>query len=607
MTQLEETMDQTVTEPEGGAEPSVEVRRNGRLAVVLAVLFAAVAVAFLVRGGGAVDWVLGGVLAVLALGWGWVALDARTPLLLADEHGIRIRLGRTWCGMPWDDLDEVEHLPRQGVLRDGRLALLPVSDDAATAVPTGARLQAAVARKLYGVPFALPLGLTTQVVGGSRDLTERLAWLAGERTTIVEIDPSLAEEDDVDVEDVPAAPAPEAVEAPADAEPESPADAEPQAPLAGRVAEPASEASAAPRIETTPELVGEQRDDARPEPTRKVARLIERIRREAHAPRREAPAPPDGPTGEAAAATDAPEPRQPVVGVRAEINRVSPARPVPTPVDGATALQPEHAPGVVPIAVAGEAVEPIVIEDPESEPAPDPVIGPQIAAARTRLGLSVDQLADRTRIRPHVIESIEVDDFAPCGGDFYARGHLRTLARVLGIESGPLLEAYDATYADAPLDPRAVFEAELATGSAGTIRRMRGGPNWSVLVAAVMAVVLLWSVAKLVVDGTDAPAPQVAGLANGSQGTTNPYASTAKPVPVELTAAGGGAHVVVRGGDGDVVFSGNLAFGQTKTLKVSPPLRVQTSDGSVEVAIDGGDAEAVGATGEQAQRTFTLR
>ena len=89
---------------------------------------------------------------------------------------------------------------------------------------------------------------------------------------------------------------------------------------------------------------------------------------------------------------------------------------------------------VRPISTLGEPVEALVIDDFVTEPAYDPVIGPELAAARTRLGLSVDQLAERTRIRPHVIESIEVDDFAPCGGDFYARGHLRTLARVLGID-----------------------------------------------------------------------------------------------------------------------------------------------------------------------------
>ena len=141
-----------------------------------------------------------------------------------------------------------------------------------------------------------------------------------------------------------------------------------------------------------------------------------------------------------------------------------------------------------------------MVDDYEVEPADDPVVGPELVAARTRLGLTVDQLAERTRIRPHVIESIEVDDFAPCGGDFYARGHLRTLARVLGIDVTPLLTAYDDQYADAPINPRRVFEAELATGSSGGIRGTRGGPNWSVLIAAVMALVLAWSIARLVMD-----------------------------------------------------------------------------------------------------------
>ena len=137
---------------------------------------------------------------------------------------------------------------------------------------------------------------------------------------------------------------------------------------------------------------------------------------------------------------------------------------------------------------------------PSSSPVADPVVGSELAAARTRLGLTVDQLAERTRIRPHVIESIEVDDFAPCGGDFYARGHLRTLARVLGVEAAPLLASYDELYSDAPIDARRVFEAELATGADGPIRGTRGGPNWSVLVAAVMAIVLAWSIARLVMD-----------------------------------------------------------------------------------------------------------
>ena len=247
-----------------------------------------------------------------------------------------------------------------------------------------------------------------------------------------------------------------------------------------------------------------------------------------------------------------------------------------------------------------------VIDDLAAVEAVDPVVGPQLTAARERLRLSIDQLADRTRIRPHVIEAIEIDDFAPCGGDFYARGHLRTLARVLGVDVAPLLATYDEKYADAPIDPRRVFEAELATGRGGPIRGTRGGANWSVIVAAVMTVVLAWSVARLVMDQPTTGSPSSPSLADGSAGLTS-GGQAAAPVPVVLTAAGGGAHVVVRDGTGKVVFTGSLAFGQNRTLQVSPPVRIQTTDGSLEVTVDGQDHGALGKTGQPAQDVFTSR
>ena len=254
-----------------------------------------------------------------------------------------------------------------------------------------------------------------------------------------------------------------------------------------------------------------------------------------------------------------------------------------------------------------EEVQSLVIDDFVVEPAPDPVVGPELAAARTSLGLTVDQLAERTRIRPHVIESIEVDDFAPCGGDFYARGHLRTLARVLAVDVAPLLASYDERYADAPIDPRRVFEAELATAG-GAIRGTRGGPNWSVLVAAVMAVILVWSIARLVMDNTETVAPPNP-FSDGSGGPDGKGAAVkgAKPVPVVLTAAGGGARVVVRDADGAIVYDGQLSFGQSVSIDAAPPVRISTTDGSLEVSIDGTDEGPLGATGQQGQDTYVVR
>jgi hypothetical protein len=169
-----------------------------------------------------------------------------------------------------------------------------------------------------------------------------------------------------------------------------------------------------------------------------------------------------------------------------------------------------------PISTLGDPVAPLVIDDYVTEPAYDPVIGPEITAARTRLGLSVDQLAERTRIRPHVIESIEVDDFAPCGGDFYARGHLRTLARILGKDPAPLLASFEERYATAPVNARRVFEAELATGMTGSMRSTAGGPNWGLMVGVVLTLVLIWGVLRLFTaapDPAELPTPVINGAA----------------------------------------------------------------------------------------------
>lgn len=245
----------------------------------------------------------------------------------------------------------------------------------------------------------------------------------------------------------------------------------------------------------------------------------------------------------------------------------------------------------------------VVLADVSVQPADEPVIGPQLAAARERLRLSVDQLAERTRVRPHVIEAIEVDDFGPCGGDFYARGHLRTLGRVLGVDAAPLVAAYDERYADAPVDPRRVFASELATGVGGSIRGTRGGRNWSVLVAAVMAAVLVWSIARLVMDGpVQIEKPPVLNQSGGPN--AGMVSGKIDPIAVTLTAAGGGAQVVVRDADGDIVFDGSLAFQQSTELEVVPPVRVWSSDGSVTASVAGEEAAPLGEIGTEVNKTL---
>jgi cytoskeleton protein RodZ len=523
--------------PDEPEADEVVVRRNGRISVVLAAISALLAAAYFARAvtdSGLLDWAL--CLGLTAITWAYVFsfLDSRMPLLVADSHGVRIRLGRTWRGMAWSDLEEVEHTPRGRVVRDGRLVLFPRDTDAELDLlgPAGRR-HARFTERMHGAPFALPLGLTTRVLGARGDLTGALTTLADGRCEVVEVVPEAAEE--------------------------------PAASVAGL-----DDYYEAPEA-TDDEVTGE------------IPVEVDTVT-------------PDVDEPQVAAAVVASPTPAPLRDVRPAV-RADVAHDREWDVDTAADELP-----AIP-----SATSTFVIDDLAAVPAVEPVIGPELAAARRRLRLSVDQLSERTRIRPHVVEAIEIDDFAPCGGDFYARGHLRTLARVLGVDVAPLLATYDEKYADAPIDPRRVFEAELATGRHGSIRGVKGGPNWSVIVAAVMTVVLAWSVARLVMDQPHSVTPASPSLADGSAGLTSGGQAAATPVPVVLSAAGGGARVVVRDGTGKVVFSGSLAFGQSRTVQVAPPVRIQTTDGSLEVTVDGRSHGAMGKTGEPAQDVFTGR
>ncbi len=71
-------------------------------------------------------------------------------------------------------------------------------------------------------------------------------------------------------------------------------------------------------------------------------------------------------------------------------------------------------------------------------------VGSTLHKARIERGLYIPELVYRTRIRADVIEAIEHNDFSKCGGDVYARGHVRALAVALDIPVEPLLEAMGA-------------------------------------------------------------------------------------------------------------------------------------------------------------------
>jgi Helix-turn-helix domain len=98
-------------------------------------------------------------------------------------------------------------------------------------------------------------------------------------------------------------------------------------------------------------------------------------------------------------------------------------------------------------------------------------IGETLAGARQRAGLTVAQVSEQTCIREAVIEGIEGGGYSACGGDFYARANIRTIAKVVGADSGPLIREYDALYRARGALSAVSLEELLATSVPAAQRR----------------------------------------------------------------------------------------------------------------------------------------
>lgn len=69
--------------------------------------------------------------------------------------------------------------------------------------------------------------------------------------------------------------------------------------------------------------------------------------------------------------------------------------------------------------------------------------GQMLKAAREASGMTLDDLAQATKLRASILAAMEEDDFSHCGGTVYARGQLKSIAPVLGIDVDDLLDSFD--------------------------------------------------------------------------------------------------------------------------------------------------------------------
>ena len=104
-------------------------------------------------------------------------------------------------------------------------------------------------------------------------------------------------------------------------------------------------------------------------------------------------------------------------------------------------------------------------------------LGADLQHARELAGLSLDDLSARTKIRRHMLESIERNEFSSIPGGLLARGYLRAYAREVGL---PPKSSPPATRPSSARMPRAGGGAQISNRRLGSFQAgsLQCGHRW---------------------------------------------------------------------------------------------------------------------------------
>jgi cytoskeletal protein RodZ len=238
-------------------------------------------------------------------------------------------------------------------------------------------------------------------------------------------------------------------------------------------------------------------------------------------------------------------------------------------------------------------------------------LGALIAKSRTDARLSIDDLAKVTNIPTTLLRDMENDNFAKCGGETYARGHLRNIAAKVGIDERIFLDLFE-TEVTAPAKPiRELLNENNVTMPYQEPKRI----SWKILAAGSAAVLILFAGVQIFfLDSEDANEPEIlvttttTPSSSASESVTPSVAASPEivgGVNVELVASRGTTWLYATNENGEVLFSGQVRQGATKTFSAAKQVNLRVGNaGGVDISVNGKDVGSIGADREVANLTY---
>ena len=245
-------------------------------------------------------------------------------------------------------------------------------------------------------------------------------------------------------------------------------------------------------------------------------------------------------------------------------------------------------------------------------------LGEFMQGARETVGLSIDELAERTSIRAGLLKEIEKNNFSNCGGDTYARGHLRNIAAIISVDAQTLIDLYNKEHSS---EVRKIHDL-LVENSVTRILTERKKISWKSL--AIASVVGLAAVAggQIIISNSEttvtptvitSPAPVATSSATSP---TEPSPSTSTSQDSEVTPSASGKMTLTilaaRGNsnidvvvDGKHLYKGPLFQGDSKSFSAPTSISIYLSNaGDLDLTLNGEEIAPLGARNQEIRKTF---
>lgn len=238
-------------------------------------------------------------------------------------------------------------------------------------------------------------------------------------------------------------------------------------------------------------------------------------------------------------------------------------------------------------------------------------LGSMLTKARKDAGFSIDDLSDATNIRGALLREMEADEFTNCGGETYARGHLRNIAKKLNIDAQPLLDAYESEQGQSVRSIQDLWVENSLMEEPGEPRKV----SWKVLAGISIASLLVIGLAQVFFAGSsESPIPTPVTTPLETSTTTSPapdeqseIVSDGTKVDIAITASRGRSYLRVSDEQGQVLFDGQISQGEEKIYSSTSKLTLKVGNaGALDLRVNGKTVPSIGISGQVVTVTYGL-